>query len=102
MGGFKFLSGGMDYQTIAINVSASWDFVFDNSNATEYFNNYHVVRGTYQGILEFLSTFPDGYTVFVVSISGPTGKTHFMTNQYDEGWGFNILEDSLDITFLSF
>ena len=102
MRGFKLLSGDINPQTVSLRTANSWRFVFDSENSTELLNNNHVVSGTYQGIHDFLSTFPDGYIVMVVSIEGPSDIIHFNSGQYDYGWGFNILEDSLQITFLSF
>lgn len=102
MRGFKLLSGDVEPQTVALRTTTSWRFVFDSENSTELLNTNHVVSGTYQGIHDFLSTFPDGHIVMVVSIVGPSDVPHFMSGQYNYGWGFNILEDSLRITFLNF
>jgi hypothetical protein len=101
MKGFKLLSGDENQQVVE-QPTTLWRFLFDTENPVELLNDNHVVSGTYHGIRDFLSSFPEGYLVIVVSIVGPSDVTHFKNGQYEYGWGFNILEDTLQITFLSF
>ena len=101
MKGFKLLSGDENQQVVE-QPTTFWRFLFDTENPVELLNDNHVVSGTYHGIRDFLSSFPEGYLVTVVSIVGPSDVTHFKMDNMSMVGGFNILEDTLQITFLSF
>lgn len=50
------------------------------------------------GIRDFLSNFPRHYIVPVISITGG-GRTHTSDNT-GEGWGFDIQNDPITVTYL--
>lgn len=58
--------------------------------------NYHF------GIHSFLETFPNFYTVKIASITGGPNFLEHTIHTQNTGWGFDILTDLIEITWVSY
>jgi len=93
MENFKLMRGNVNFDIDDEN-GPSWMWDIDttvNLNGL----NYNIVETQHQGIMDFLSQFPDHHIAIVHSITC-NGIRHPRENQ-GEGWGFNIREDLLTI-----
>jgi hypothetical protein len=113
--GFKFLTDneddpwdnlfrdGEDEITLLADNSPSW--MWDDETYT-IFNfetqPYELVTHTFSGILDFLSEFPPGYIVVVHRIEGINSRTVHTANSPREGWGFDIQNDLIRVTYYHF
>lgn len=99
---FKFFSDNLQYDYIPLpEDTASW--VWDDESVRETLTNgrvrYEIVEGVFHGILDFLQNFPDGYVVIVHHIMGVESGILHDANTIRQGWGFNIQNDELSISF---
>lgn len=63
---------------------------------------YDIVTENHYGIHSFLNLFPDGLIVTVLSIVGPNNRIHSTDTHYEDGWGFDILNDLITIEWVRF
>jgi hypothetical protein len=96
---FKFLRSQIGVQPIPDDF-ATW--MWDHDGVVNPNINYVMHTELFNGILEFLSYFPEHSIIVVHSIVGvETGISH--TAETDgSGWGFDIREDQLEITWYQF
>jgi hypothetical protein len=64
-------------------------------------NPFEIVVEEHYGIRSFLSQFPSHQIISVNSIEGPNGVIHNRENN-GIGWGFDILNDLIKITWIRF
>lgn len=86
---FKFFSENSK----KIEPIVGWRYILDTDEYSE------MVTSTHIGITSFLDNFPNRHVV-IVSITGPNGRSHTRSSHYDDGWGFNIIEDLITITYV--
>ena len=99
---FKFLSDDYDGYTPLPENMASWIWDFNDNISVTSNSNYILVWGTFNGISEFLSQFPENYIVVINSITGvESGITHTSFSRRD-GWGFNIQRDQITVVYYNF
>ena len=111
---FKFLTNnddgwdnlvrdGEDEITLLGDDSASW--IWDDESYT-IFNfetqPYELVTHTFTGILDFLAGFPPGYIVVVHRIEGIDSRRVHTANSERIGWGFDIQNDLIRVTYYHF
>ena len=94
---FKFF-GDNDEDEIESFHGASWMFV-NVDNLIQY--SYDIVVDHHQGIHSFLSQFPEYHIVSIISITGPDGLEHNITNE-GIGWGFDITRDVITVRYVRF
>jgi len=83
--------------------SASW--MWDDESYTTFnyeTQPYELVTHTFSGILDFLAGFPPGYIVVVHRIEGINSGMVHTANSEREGWGFDIQNDLIRITYYHF
>ena len=96
---FKFLRSQTPIQAVPDDY-ATW--MWDAEGVVNPGLNYVMHTEQFNGILEFLSYFPEYSIVIIHSIVGvETGIAH--TAETDgTGWGFDVREDRLEITWYQF
>jgi len=101
---FKFLQNNQEDFTESIlaedeRSGASW--IYGRiENLDQY--EYDILTEYSYGIHPFLNQFPDGFIVTILSITGPNGRIHNDVAQYEDGWGFDILNDLMTIEWVRF
>jgi hypothetical protein len=63
---------------------------------------YELITSTCEGIGEFLSQFPNNYIVLVHEIKGLISNRVHNANNTGNGWGFDIQNDWIDVTYYRF
>jgi hypothetical protein len=97
---FKFLSDG-DYLIELPESMASW--MWDGQAFIDFDSlEYDIIEENYEGIINFLSQFPTNMIVVVKSIKGVVTRIEHTYNTEQNGWGFNIQNDLLKITWYKF
>jgi hypothetical protein len=100
MNKFKFFSDNCDEeQSIERYRGASWIF-----GRLEHVNQYRyeIIEENHYGIHSFLNQFPEGFIACVISIVGPNGRLHDVDSEYEDGWGFDITSDYINIRWIRF
>jgi len=103
---FKFLTDndddGFEIEPLGDN-SPSWVWV---SLWPESIDETHEVMITHhEGIRDFLSMFPNRAIIPVLKITGHIGqeeRIHTGTQEYNDGWGFDITSDLLTIEWIRY
>ncbi len=99
---FKFFSDNIQYEYIPIpedSASWIWDNEVDIESTAPNGYEYQLVDGFYNGILDFIADFPNGFIVIVHSITGVESGIRHTATSLRNGWGFNIQTDELIISF---
>lgn len=93
---FKFLTNEIEVQPIPDDF-ATW--MWDHEGVINPELNYVMHTERFNGILEFLSYFPERFIVVVHSIVGVVSGISHTAESDGMGWGFDIREDQLEITW---
>jgi hypothetical protein len=96
---FKFLRNQIEDQTIPEDY-ASW--MWDHDGVVNPELNYELITDHFTGILEFLGYFPEHHIVIIHSIVGLVSGISHTWEDDNTGWGFDIREDLLEITWYRF
>jgi len=78
---------------------ASWHYG-GRENLGQY--QCEIVVEEHNGIHSFLSHFPPGFVVTILSITGPDGRFHDSDTDYEDGWGFDITSDLMSIEWVRY
>ncbi len=101
---FKFFEGfSRSFIELMAEIDSSEEYLPSWSWAEELLyshdDRYVVVTEEHNGIWEFLMRFPYDSVVPVISILGPNGTLHCENSNLTNGWGFDIYEDRITITY---
>lgn len=101
---FKFFWGpSRSFVELMNEIDSSEEYLPSWSWAEELLHSnddrYDVVTEEHDGIWEFLMRFPHDTVVPIISILGPNGTLHSENSNLSNGWGFDIDEDRLIITY---
>jgi hypothetical protein len=81
-------------------VSWMWDDGYVPINADT--QPYELITRVYNGIIDFLAGFPTGYVVVVNRITGVASERTHTAETEREGWGFDIQNDLIEVTYYHF
>lgn len=102
MSTFKFFTDNQQKQPTPLEEDFRASWMWTNELDINRRDNYIEESTVSYGIRNFLSMFPHGAIVPIVSISGQ-GITHDIdNNNQSNGWGFDILEERLFIRYLRY
>ena len=101
---FKFFWGpSRSFIELMAEIDSSEEYLPSWSWAEELLyphdDRYVVTTEQHEGIWEFLMRFPYDTVVPVISILGPNGLLHTQNSNHNNGWGFDIDEDLITITY---
>ena len=97
---FKFFQDNEEEDDdIELYNGASW--MFGRTENIDHYE-YDVIEENHYGIHSFLNQFPPGFVVCVLSIVGPNGRYHDDDTEYEDGWGFSITSDHINIRWVRF
>jgi len=99
MKNLKFLGGARMPDPLPDDC-ATW--MWDHDGVVNPTLNFELHTDHFTGIEEFLSYFPNYYIVIVHSIVGLENGIVHTAETDGTGWGFNIREDLLEITWYQF
>ena len=98
---FKFLQDNNDEDELSIEPydGASWMW-----GRLEHLNQYQydILEENHYGIHSFLNQFHRGFVACVLTIVGPNGRLHDADSEYEDGWGFDITSDHINIRWVRF
>jgi hypothetical protein len=98
---FKFLSNDEEDNELLIEPydGASWMWG-RRENLDQY--QYDIIEENYYGIRSFLNQFHRGFVAYVLTIVGPNGRLNDADSEYEDGWGFDITSDRINIRWVRF
>jgi hypothetical protein len=102
---FKFFSENKDEFEFLDDDSPSW--LYESHHLFEISRPYVIVNSRHRGIRDFLSMFPPRSIQVVRAIRGWSQadgdiRVHNGNVDYDDGWGFDIVNDLINVEWLNF
>ena len=100
-----FVDGDDEQRGAGLVLDASPSWIWDGEDYTTFnpdTQSYQLITQTYNGIFDFLAGFPPGYIVVVNRITGVASERTHTAETEREGWGFNIQNDLIEVTYYHF